>query len=429
MVNLSLSTKNHEIDISNKLDNTSYPKGWGKRKLSDTMNFLGGNAFKSKDSTDTGVRWLKIANVGFGRVQWATLDYLPKNFEVDYAKYLLGEDDIVMALTRPILGGKLKIAKVTSEDQPSLLNQRVAKITANHGYCLEYLYFLLSKRSTVSAIENAIAGTDPPNLGFNDLKKVQVMIPNDIVEQEKIASIISTWEKAVSLKEKLIEQKQEQYRGLMQILLTGKFRLPGFKEKWEKIKLGEIGSFLKGKGISKSETEEVGINSIRYGEIYTVHHFYIKKFYSFISSEVAKNSQEIINNDILFAGSGETAEEIGKAVAYIDNKPAYAGGDIIILRPTLEVDSLFLSYLLNVGEIAKERAKLGQGNSVVHIYPKSLSSLNVTLPSYKEQCEISKILKTADNEIELLDQELEALKKQKIGLMQLLLTGKVRVKV
>lgn len=59
-------------------------------------------------------------------------------------------------------------------------------------------------------IENAIAGTDPPNLGFNDLKNVNILAPINIKEQQKIATILSTWDKAIELKEKLIEQKKEQ---------------------------------------------------------------------------------------------------------------------------------------------------------------------------------------------------------------------------
>jgi type I restriction enzyme, S subunit len=292
----------------------------------------------------------------------------------------------------------------------------------------DYVYYYLNSPYVQKMIKTYAGTSTIPDLNHGDFYNID-FIMMDYNEQQKIASIITTWNKAIELKEKFLDQKREQKNGIMQNLLTGAIRLPGYSSHWKKTDLGNLGSFLKGKGISKSETIEEGIPCIRYGEIYTVHHFYIKQFCSFISKEVAEGGQEIFENDILFAGSGETAEEIGKAVAYIDNTPAYAGGDIIILRPNKEIDSLFLSYMLNVGEVARERAKLGQGNSVVHIYPKSLSSLNVMLPSYKEQCEISKMLKTADKEIDLLEQELEELQLQKKALMQLLLSGKVRVKV
>ena len=195
---------------------------------------------------------------------------------------------------------------------------------------------------------------------------------------------------------------------------------------WKVKKLGELGSFLKGKGISKSETKESGLPCIRYGEIYTRHHNYIKEFYSFIDEETAKNSTRIRKGDILFAGSGETMEEIGKSVAFLHEEQAYAGGDIIILR-TKDVDTQYLAFALNEGRLAKERAKLGQGHSVVHIYPKELKELIIHLPSNIEQQKIASILSTWDKAIELKEKLIEQKKVQKKGLMQKLLTGEVRL--
>lgn len=195
---------------------------------------------------------------------------------------------------------------------------------------------------------------------------------------------------------------------------------------WKTKKLGELGTFLKGKGIAKSETKANGLPCIRYGEIYTHHHYYIKEFYSFIDEETAKKSIEIRKGDILFAGSGETMEEIGKSVAFIHDEKAYAGGDIIILR-TQGVNSQYLAFALNEGRLAKERAKLGQGHSVVHIYSKELKELVVNLPPDIEQQKIADIISIWDKAIELKEKLIEQKKKQKKGLMQKLLTGEVRL--
>ena len=115
---------------------------------------------------------------------------------------------------------------------------------------------------------------------------------------------------------------------------------------WEILPLSSLGSFSKGKGILKEQVIESGLPCIRYGEIYTTHNFILKKFKSFISEEVAAESKEIKNGDILFAGSGETLEEIGKAVAYVGNEKAYAGGDVIILSTNGNVNAECLSYIL-----------------------------------------------------------------------------------
>lgn len=195
---------------------------------------------------------------------------------------------------------------------------------------------------------------------------------------------------------------------------------------WKSKKLGDLGRFLKGKGISKADTSDSGIPCILYGEIYTKHHVFIKKFKSFIDEQTASMSMQIEKGDILFTGSGETKEEIGKPVTYLYDKEAFAGGDIIILRPR-NVNSLFLSYLLNSNELVRERAKLAQGHSVVHIYPKELESIKVHLPSLLEQQKIADILFTWDKAIELKEKLIEQKNEQKKGLMQKLLTGRVRL--
>lgn len=192
-------------------------------------------------------------------------------------------------------------------------------------------------------------------------------------------------------------------------------------------KVGDIGIILKGKGILKSEVTESGLPCVRYGELYTKYNFHFKVTHSYCSEETATQSQKILKGDILFAGSGETAIEIGKCAAYMGKEVAFAGGDIIILRPEKD-DSIFLSYLFNSDEIVKQKAILGQGNAVVHIYPKDIASLIIQLPSLDEQKKIAKILTTWDEAIETLENLIQKKERHKKVLMQQLLTGKKRFK-
>jgi type I restriction enzyme, S subunit len=200
---------------------------------------------------------------------------------------------------------------------------------------------------------------------------------------------------------------------------------------WKEVKLGHpsLGTFSKGSGISKNEVIEEGIPCVRYGEIYTRHHYYIKEFFSFINHETALQSTEISKEDILFAGSGETKKEIGKAVAvYVDTK-AYAGGDIIIFKPdTTLVHSVFLSFSINSGTRRRQLSGLGQGDSVVHIYKHHLDKLKLLLPPFPEQKAIAQVLTDLDEGIDLITAKIDLLKKRKKSLMQQLLTGKTRLK-
>lgn len=196
---------------------------------------------------------------------------------------------------------------------------------------------------------------------------------------------------------------------------------------WSVKSLGQIGVFLKGKGIAKTEIVETGKPCIRYGEIYSEYNYFVEEFKSFIDETSAKNSEPIYKNDLLFAGSGETLEDIGKCVAYIKEDEAYAGGDIIILRPNSE-DAHFLGYLLNSKEVKKQTFRFGQGHSVVHIYSSSLKHLKVNLPPLPEQQKIAKILATWDKAISLQQKLIVEKKQYKKAVMKKLLTGELRFK-
>ncbi len=197
---------------------------------------------------------------------------------------------------------------------------------------------------------------------------------------------------------------------------------------WNAWLLGDLGIFSKGKGILKEQVTSEGLPCIRYGEIYTTHDFIIKDFKSFISETVAKECKEIKNGDVLFAGSGETVEEIGKAVAYLGNEKAFAGGDVIILSTGENVNAECLSYALETDMAKRQKRVLGQGNSVVHIYPRDLAKLKIALPTFPEQKAIAHVLGLMDKAIQLNEQVIAQKELRKKWLMQQLLTGKKRVK-
>ncbi|MEJ1353599.1 MAG: restriction endonuclease subunit S [Candidatus Sedimenticola sp. (ex Thyasira tokunagai)] len=198
-------------------------------------------------------------------------------------------------------------------------------------------------------------------------------------------------------------------------------------EDWEIRHLGGIGAFTKGAGVKKDESNSGYIPCVRYGEIYTRHSDYIKRFNSYISKTVSLTATRLSKGDLLFAGSGETKEEIGKCVAFVDEVEAYAGGDIVILRPQWG-DSLFLGYCLNSDYVVKQKSSKGQGDAVVHISANALKSVQVIMPSSEvEQQSIATVLFDMDKDIELLDRRLNKTQKLKQGMMQELLTGRTRL--
>lgn len=198
-------------------------------------------------------------------------------------------------------------------------------------------------------------------------------------------------------------------------------------EDWNVVPLGSLGSFSKGQGIRKDEASSGDIPCIRYGELYTHHNDIVRVFNSRISAAVARSSKRLKQGDLLFAGSGETKEGIGKCVAFVGDGEAYAGGDIVILSPNKGVPTFF-GYLFNSPVIARQKASKGQGDAVVHISANALSSINVPLPPTKaEQEAIAEALSDADALIESLERLLAKKRYLKQGAMQELLTGQKRL--
>ncbi|MCF6186938.1 MAG: restriction endonuclease subunit S [Desulfobulbaceae bacterium] len=258
------------------------------------------------------------------------------------------------------------------------------------------------------------------------LSKVKVPLPPTKAEQEAIAGALSDADGLIESLEQLIAKKRAIKQGTMQELLTGKKRLPGFSGEWEETSLESVGVFFKGSGIRKHEANSGVLACVRYGEIYTRHDDYVKSYYSNISAEVATTARRLRQGDLLFAGSGETREEIGKCVAFLDGMEAYAGGDIVILRPQ-NVDSLFLGYYLNTPTINDQKARKGQGDAVVHISASALAEIDIRIPLHAEQTAIATILSDMDTEITALKAKLTKAKQIKQGMMQELLTGKIRL--
>lgn len=274
-------------------------------------------------------------------------------------------------------------------------------------------------------------------LGQKELNELKLPLP-PLPEQKKIAEILSTWDKAIEKLEKLIELKEKRKKGLMQQLLTGKKRLPGFgksikedgniPEGWGRITLGNLGKFSKGNGITKKELVEAGTPCILYGQLYTKYSFTIEEFYSFVDSNSLISPKIVSYGDILFAGSGETPEEIGKSAVLLSKRSPLAGGDTIIYSEH-EQNPLFMGYLLDSHTVIKQKYRYGQGQSVVHIYSRDLAHITILLPELNEQKIIAAILHKAETEINKLQEKKAIIKNQKKGLMQKLLTGEVRVKI
>ena len=308
---------------------------------------------------------------------------------------------------------------------PALLNYHTWKIVPVKSRIKTLYLFYILRRLTGHIEDKAHGASALVHTQKREMEQFYVALPS-IEEQNAIASALSDVDALIASLQEIITKKRAVKAASMQHLVTGNKRLPGFCKEWEPKCLAEIGTFQKGKGIKKDEVVADGLPCIRYGEIYTRHHDYIRQFASFIRPVVARQSQRLRKGDLLFAGSGETVEEIGKCVAFLGEEEAYAGGDIVILSP-IGQDPLYLGYLLNHPSIAAQKARMGQGDAVVHISARNLGRLRLRLPPLEEQTAIAMVLSDMDAEIAALEARREKTKAIKQGMMQELLTGRTRL--
>lgn len=348
--------------------------------------------------------------------------------DYDESKEYIASDEyeIIMRRGKPRVGDVLitteaplgNVAQVDREDVA--LAQRIIKYRPK-GLDLSSNYlkhYLLSDRFQRSLDANA-SGSTAKGIKGSILHHLLIAIPPTFAEQEAIAEALGDADALIESLEQLIAKKRQIKQGAVQELLRP-------KDEWIKTKLGSLGAFSKGSGIKKDESLSGDLPCVRYGEIYTRHNDCIRAFYSWISPAVAATARRLKTGDVLFAGSGETKEEIGKCVAFVDDVEAYAGGDVVILRPE-QANSLFLGYYLNTPPIKRQKASKGQGDAVVHISSAALADIDLTLPPIEEQTVIAAILSDMDAEITALEAKLEKTRQLKQGMMQELLTGRIRL--
>ena len=202
---------------------------------------------------------------------------------------------------------------------------------------------------------------------------------------------------------------------------------------WEVRQLGRIGRFKKGGGGTKEDERADGIPCVRYGDLYTQYQFFITTTRACVTPELADTIYTPIRyGDVLFAGSGEAIDEIGKSAVNLIPGPACCGGDVIILRPSIDADARFLGYAMDCAATARQKACIGRGFTVVHVYSSDLKYVTVAIPSLPEQAAIVRFLDHADRRIRRYiraKQKLIALlEEQKQAVIHEAVTGRIDVR-
>ena len=268
-----------------------------------------------------------------------------------------------------------------------------------------------------SQILMCTVGSTFPNIDKKTLSNISIAIP-PFPEQKKIAEILSTWDEAIEQTRKLIDAKKRRKKALMQQLLTGKKRLPGFNESWEEYRLGEL--FDERREVNCNHLPLLAITGTR-GVIPATE---IKRKDS--SSVDKSRYKRIVSGDI-----GYNTMRMWQGVSAVSDLEGIVSPAYTICIPKETVDVRFMGYFFKFSPVVNLFRRFSQGlvNDTLNLKFHNFAQIKIKMPCLGEQHKIAIIFQVADEEIEILQNKLVAIEKQKRGLMQKLLTGEVRAVV
>ncbi|GGM28207.1 type I restriction-modification enzyme, S subunit [Paraliobacillus quinghaiensis] len=396
------------------------------RDSNDRYSFTGGpfgSDLKTKDYQEEGVRIVQLQNIGDGKF-------------LDNYKIYTSEEKANELLNSNIYPGDIIIAKMAEPLARACfipnINSRL--VMASDGIRLKVdkerfderyiLYYINSKVFRNEAIRRG-SGTTRLRIGLSELKSIPIAHPN-YLEQKKIADILTTWDKAIDLNEQLIVQRKDQKKWSMQKLLTGEVRLQGFDGEWADVKIKDIAKIYLGLTYTPSYEPNgvpfLSVKDINGGKINFNNVKYISKDEYESSTANAKPKR----GDILFGRVGT----LGNPVIITEDIDFCIFVSLGFLRMLDDnIYNYYIKYWMSSNLFKRQVDSLIAGSSQKNLNTGWLKEFKLKLPPIEEQKAIASLLLNFDKEIELREKEREQLQQQKKGLMQLLLTGKVRVKV
>ena len=295
----------------------------------------------------------------------------------------------------------------------------------------DFLFYLVQS-DKFNQIANKTSGTKMPRADWEYMSEMPFFIPLE-PEQKKIAEILSTWDEAINLTINLIESKKQFKKALMQNLLTAKIRFPQFKDEWQNEKLNKVTFFQEGPGVRNTQYKKEGIKLLNVGNLNN-NTLNLNTTTTYISETEAYGAYKhflIDDGDLLISCSGINSASFKNKIAFAEKKDLPLCLNTSTMRFKSLDDRLLLKYLYYFFQtIYFERQVLGvlTGSAQFNFGPTHIKWFKIKLPNLKEQQKIVEVLTACDDEINLLNLKLENLKRQKQGLMQKLLSGKVRVK-
>ncbi|PNE02991.1 hypothetical protein A15D_01394 [Alcanivorax sp. MD8A] len=391
----------HELELMQaRID--FVPEGWSFSKIADVFR-VRNNLRKPISEEERSKNPGPYPYYGPTKIQ----DYIGSYCQ-DGAYALIGEDGDHFL--------KFRHQKMTQlVDGKCTVNNHAHIIEGTGIACREWFYYYFMNRDIFSFLTRQGAGRFKLNKAA--LEKIPLLIP-PIDEQRKIATILSTWDEAITSTELLLAKSKQQKKALMQQLLTGKKRLPGFDQEWRELTLGQL----------FSERREVGSTGLPLLSVTSEHGIINRNDVGRKDTSSADKSKylKVCPGDIAY-----NTMRMWQGVSSLSSLEGIVSPAYTVLKPEYGMESRYASYLFKLPKIIHLFYRHSQGlvSDTWNLKFKHFSRIKVFVPDPNEQKAIAAILAKQDEAIHSLKRQIEQLRQEKRALMQQLLTGKRRVLV
>lgn len=405
------------------------PKGWHFKKLQELAKVTGGKRLPKGNSlsqNDTGHPYIRVSDMEKRGISLQNLMYVPADVVEAIKRYRVEEGDLYIS----VAGTLGLVGEVPKELDGANLTEnadRISEIQCD----TKYLLYVLKSELVQKAIKKEQTSNAQPKLALTRIKDFLIPIPPQF-EQQKIAYILSCVDEAIEKTEAIVEQTEKVKKGLMQQLLTKGIGHTRFKnteigeipEEWSAEKLENIAKVIDCKHYTPQYCE-AGIPIVRTNNL-TPTDLVLDNSYYTSEEDYFKLTDKYApkKGDIVYGREGSFG-----VASYVNSDKRFSIGQRVVVISPLEVSGRFLHFSLNADIVFRQVLLASLGTTVKRINVSDIKKLLIPVPPREEQEKIVNAILPLFQRIENERIYLDALNRTKKGLMQSLLTGRVRIKV
>lgn len=395
------------------------PEDWEVKELSSISEIKSGKRLPKGSlvtSSKTPYPYIRVIDMNMGYLNLSDIMYVPENVQPMISKYIISKNDIYIS----VAGTLGLVGKIPEELDGANLTEnanRITEIQCNRDYLMYYMMSPLIQN--VIEAERTIGAQ--PKLALQRIRDFYIVLPGDNREQTAIAAALSDADSLISALTKKIEKEKAIKQGLMQQLLTGKKRLPGFGGVWDVVQLKRIISeFI----VPMRDKPTALTGPIPWCRIEDFDGKYLKK--SLSNQGVDLNTVSQMNLKIFPVNTLLVSCSANLGRCAIVKQKLVTNQTFIGLVPSDRIDVEFLYYKMSRED--KNLNNMATGTTISYLSREQFENYEILIPSSKaEQTAIANILSDCDSEIAALEEKRDKYKEIKQGMMQQLLTGKIRL--